>query len=68
KKGDAAIVHRVAHTLKGGVSTFGPSRARDLAEALEIMGREQNLAGGEEVLAELEHAISELRPALEAVG
>ncbi len=68
KTGDAAIVHRVAHTLKGGVSTFGPSKARDCAEKLEIMGRNEDLAGGEEVLGQLEQAISELRPALEAVG
>ena len=67
ESGDAAKVNRVAHTLKGGVSTFGPTRACGLAERLEIMGREKNLIGGEEVLAELEEAISELNPALEAV-
>ena len=68
KSGDTDKVHRTAHTLKGGVGTFGPTTARDLAEKLEIMGRNKDLAGGEDILTQLEAAISELRPALEAVG
>ena len=67
-KGDAAAVRRGAHTLKGAVSTFGPTEACQLAQQLETMGHDQNLAGAEEVVPQLERAIHELRPALEAVS
>ena len=65
---DAAVVRRVAHTLKGAVSTFGPTRASDLAQKLESMGHDQDLAGAGEVMLQLEQAIRDLRPALEALA
>ena len=67
-KGDAKVVQRAAHTLKGSVSTFGPSEARDLAQQLETLGKDQNLAGANEIALQLERSIHELRPVLEAVG
>lgn len=65
---DSTRVHRAAHTLKGAISTFGPTEARDLAFKLETMGKDKNLFGADQVLMQLEKAISDLRPALEAVG
>ena len=67
-RGDAAAVRHGAHTLKGAISTFGSTAARDLAQQLETMGQHQDLTGADEISLQLERAIHELRPALEAVG
>ena len=65
--GDAAVVRRGAHSLKGAVSIFGSKEVCNLAQQLETMGRDQNLAGADDVVLQLKRAIDELRPALEAV-
>ena len=67
-KGDAASVRHAAHSLKSAVGIFGSKEACRLAQQLETMGHDQNLAGADEVMLQLERAIDELRPALEAVG
>ena len=67
-RGDAAAVRHGAHTLKGAISTFGSTAARDLAQQLETMGQHQDLTGADEISLQLERAIHDLRPALEAVG
>ncbi len=66
-QGDAAALRRVAHSLKGAVGTFGPTLAHELAQQLENMGRENNLAGADKVLQNLERVIDALRPALQAM-
>ncbi|MEJ7591703.1 MAG: response regulator [Planctomycetaceae bacterium] len=66
--GDANVVHRSAHMLKGSVSIFGPTDACDLAQKLETMGHDQNLSGADELVLQLERALSELRPILESVS
>lgn len=65
---DHASVSRNAHKLKGAISTFGAAPAIHLAQKLETMAADQNLADAEDMVAQLERAIMELRPALEAVG
>jgi len=65
-KGDSAAVRRGAHTLKGAVSTFGPTEACDLSQQLEVMGESKNLTGAEDVMLALERSLSELHPELEA--
>jgi PAS domain S-box-containing protein len=63
-RGDAATLHRQAHTLKGMVGQFGAAEAFEAALRLEIMGREGQLheAGG--AYPELERAVARLRKAL----
>ena len=68
EKGDADAFQRAAHTLNGSVSTFVPSEARDLAQQLETLSKDLNLAGANEIALQLERAIHELRPVLESVG
>ena len=65
---DAATLRRVAHTIKGAVSTFGTREATAAALRLETMGREEALAGAEEARAALEQSIDRLHPVLTALG
>jgi HPt (histidine-containing phosphotransfer) domain-containing protein len=43
--GDAAALHRGAHTLKGSVANFVAREAREMAQHLEMMGRSGDLTG-----------------------
>jgi HPt (histidine-containing phosphotransfer) domain-containing protein len=52
--GDAALVGRAAHTLKGAVSNFGARAAADAALCLERMGRSGDLGDVSPALATLE--------------
>ena len=63
--GDAARLHRAAHSLKGLVSNFGASAAAEAAYVLERMGTSRALAGSEEALRVLEHELGRLSKALE---
>ena len=65
-RSDAAELREGAHSLKGAVSNFGPNEALDLADQLELKGRDENLDGAEAVVKQLERAIGELREALES--
>jgi signal transduction histidine kinase/DNA-binding response OmpR family regulator/HPt (histidine-containing phosphotransfer) domain-containing protein len=67
-KGDAEAVQAGAHSLKGAVSNFGRSAARDLAERLETRGRNQNLVGAEVLVEQLERAIEGLRGSLDSMN
>ena len=57
---DAAALRFSAHTLKGALMNFGAERAVSAAQRLEAQGREQQLAGIEELYRELVAAWSEL--------
>ena len=61
---DPAELQRAAHTLKGSVQVFGAKRAAAAALRLETMGRDENLAGAEEVRLELVREIEHLMPVL----
>jgi CheY-like chemotaxis protein/HPt (histidine-containing phosphotransfer) domain-containing protein len=63
-QGDAAALHRRAHTFKGMVGHFGATEAVEAALRLENMGRDANLADAPAAYAELEAAVARLRPAL----
>jgi len=56
--GDAARVRRAAHRLKGSVVFFSASAAEAAAVRLEQIGNE--LAGGEEAVADLEREVGRL--------
>ncbi|APR79642.1 Signal transduction histidine kinase [Minicystis rosea] len=62
--GDAALLKRAAHTLKGAVDSCGGRRVRSVAKDLEHMGREGSLAGAEEAAAHLDREMALLLPAL----
>jgi PAS domain S-box-containing protein len=63
-RGDAAALHRQAHTFKGMVGHFGAAEALEAARRLESLGRDGDLASAAESLAALERAVERLRPAL----
>ena len=63
-QGDAAGVHRAAHTLNGTMSHFGALAAYEAAKGLELMGRAGDLVGAAEAFAALEKEMIRLEPAL----
>jgi two-component system sensor histidine kinase/response regulator len=67
EQGDAQLLERSAHGLKGSVANFGAAAAVDAARQLETMGRTQQLEEATEGLRNLELALSALRPELEAL-
>jgi len=64
---DAAALEHHAHSLKGSVSTFGAQHAFEAALELERKGRTGDLAGVDDGLGQLEHALGALRPELEVI-
>ena len=66
-QGDQSSLERHAHSLKGSVSTFGAQEAFDAAQVLEKQGRTGDMSSAAEGLANLEQALINLRPELEAL-
>jgi CheY-like chemotaxis protein len=66
--GDAQRLQRAAHTAKGAVSTFGAAEAVAAALRLETLGRASDLTAAPDALADLEHALGRLRPALRSLA
>jgi len=64
--GDASIVERAAHTLKGSVGTFSAKKALETALRLEIMGREGQLQEAAAEHSKLKQEVEELDAALKA--
>ena len=65
--GDADLLHRCAHTLKGAVGNFSAQASFDAANALEARGRSENLEGVGEAVASLKLELSRLEPALSSL-
>ena len=65
-EGNAPLLHRSAHTLKGLVSNFGADAVYDLALKLEIMGKKEELSGAKRVVDALDEETTRLRQKLEA--
>jgi len=63
-RGDAAALFRVAHGVTGAVGYFRAAQVRQLAAALEAMGRAEQLEGAPATLDQLEAALLELRQLL----
>ena len=63
-RGDAAEVHRLAHTIKGAVDSCGAARAYDAAMLLERMGRGGDLGGAPAAYATLDRELAHVLPAL----
>jgi HPt (histidine-containing phosphotransfer) domain-containing protein len=60
-------VRRGAHTLKSNGATFGIVRLREVCRELESRASEGNLDGADRLVGEVEEAVAEARPALEAL-
>lgn len=64
---DVDTLRRAAHTVKGGLRTFGAGTAQDLAEKLEQMGRRRECGASAAALtAELKGHVERLIPELSA--
>ena len=57
---DAAILEREAHSLKGAVGNFGAKEAYEVADRLEKLGKEGEIAMAAEQLSNFEIAFKEL--------
>ena len=68
ERGDAQELTRCAHTLKGSLGLFGDKAALEQAQALEHMGRQNDLTGGKAACELLEQRMLRLRSQLEAIG
>jgi CheY-like chemotaxis protein len=66
-QGDAILLYRTAHTLKGAVGNFGAAEACLEAQRLERLGREGNLKEAADICTALERQIERLLPALNAL-
>jgi CheY-like chemotaxis protein/HPt (histidine-containing phosphotransfer) domain-containing protein len=60
KTGDAEVVEREAHSLKGGAGNLGAKPIADLALKLELLGRTGDLADAEEIVCNLIAAFEHL--------
>jgi CheY-like chemotaxis protein len=67
ERGDAAVIERMGHTIKGSVGNFGGTAAMEAALKLEIIGREQDLGRAPAAVERLECEIERLMPALTAL-
>ncbi|MBZ5636399.1 MAG: Hpt domain-containing protein [Acidobacteriia bacterium] len=65
--GDAYVLERAAHGLKGSVANFGASTAVDAAFQLEQLGRAHKLDPVPPALAQLERALACLHAELSAI-
>ena len=67
-RGDAQLLERSAHSLKGSVANFGADPAFQAALHVERAGHAGDLGKATENLRELESALARLGPELEALG
>jgi histidine phosphotransfer protein HptB len=65
--GNAQEVEREAHTLKSNAATFGIVRLADVCRDLEDRASHGNLDDAEALVAAIDDALAESRPALEAL-
>ena len=67
EEGDAAGLHRAAHTLKSSSRDFGATRLSEWARELEAMGKAGALAGAAGLVARVETEYSRVKAELDAV-
>ncbi len=63
-RGDAAGLHRAAHSIKGALGYFGADAAAAAADRIQLLGRAGDAAAVD--LPELEHLLDRLAAALRA--
>ncbi len=59
-------LRRTAHTVKGSLTMLGATAAGELAQRLEKLGQDGNLAGADETYSQLEQEMARVEPALRA--
>ena len=64
EEGDAPTVKRMAHLIRGVMSTFGAEKAITLAEQLETMGRTEELQGADALFESLRETLAVVAAAL----
>ncbi len=67
-KEDFGSLERGAHTLKGRLAFFGVQRIREMALALEIMGRSKDMAGAAQSLKAVEAEMQNILPEFEVLA
>jgi HPt (histidine-containing phosphotransfer) domain-containing protein len=65
-EGNARVVQRAAHTLRSALNTFGASAAAKIAETLESLGRESDIADARRHFDSLQHAVVPVRSELQS--
>jgi two-component system, sensor histidine kinase and response regulator len=65
--GDANTLNAEAHALKGGSGTFFATATYELANQLETMGRENDLANAEATFSTLEKEVEKLKAAIQKI-
>jgi PAS domain S-box-containing protein len=63
-EGDAAKLHRAAHTLKGSVGNFAAHRAQQAAEQVEQLAAKGDLEAAKKAIMHLETEVERLKPVL----
>ena len=64
---DSDALHHAAHSIKGSLANFAAHDAVHAAHCLEIMGRDNNLAGADETCRTLEREVARLTAVLASV-
>ena len=67
-RGDAAVLERRAHTLKGSIGNFGAAAAHAAALRLAMIGKERRLNDAPAVFAELVGAVARLQGGLRGLS
>jgi HPt (histidine-containing phosphotransfer) domain-containing protein len=62
--GDTRRVEQLAHTLRGSLATFGAQAAVQVAQDLELIGRNGQVAGAAELVARLDQQVAGIQLAL----
>ena len=65
-EGNASQVQLTAHSLKGSLAVFTASRALEIAQRLEELGRGQDVSGAEALLRELDLELEPLMVSMRA--
>jgi PAS domain S-box-containing protein len=60
ERGDAKVVEREAHSIKGASGNLGAKHLADLSLQLELLGRTKDLAGAEEIIDNLKRELKHL--------
>jgi HPt (histidine-containing phosphotransfer) domain-containing protein len=62
--GDAAVLGKTAHSLKGAGATYGAERLALVCKHLEMMGKGGRLEGADSVIVQLEAELDQLTTAI----
>lgn len=64
---DTATATRAAHSIKGAAGNFGARPLAEIARRVEMLAKEGNLAGAQQLTPELEREFARVKTAMEAL-